>query len=60
MPGMVFGTVISQQLDEGVTQLLCVCCEDACEHPDAAEFFLLSFPVHYIYKKRETSREYLF
>lgn len=44
MPGMVFGTVISQQLDEGVTQLLCVCCEDACEHLEAAEFFLLSVP----------------
>lgn len=44
MPGMVFGTVVSQQLDEGVTQSMCVCCVDACEHPEGAEFFLLSFP----------------
>lgn len=43
LPEMVFGTVLSQQLDEGVTQLRCVCCVDVCEHPDAAEFFLLSF-----------------
>lgn len=40
---MAFGAVVSLQLDEGVPQLLCVCCVDACEHPEAAEFFLLSF-----------------
>lgn len=44
MPGVVFGTVVSQQLDEGLMLLMCVYRVDACEHPEAAEFFLLSFP----------------
>lgn len=38
MPGMVFTTVVSKQLDKGVIWLMCACSVYACKHPEVAEF----------------------